>query len=115
MMFYLKRMAGSMIKRWMVILSALFLFLSATDGILTYWAVNHGYQENNILMESISKSVMFPILKIITALVILSLVWLVFKLTALSKFHNIMVYTLAMGSGVLFAVNISNLITLGVN
>ena len=46
----------------------LFVGLETTDGLLTTWAVNHGFQELNILTAPIAGSWLFPVIKIALAL-----------------------------------------------
>ena len=53
------------------LLACLLVGLQATDGLLTVWAVNHGFVEQNLLMAPIADTWALPVLKIGMALLVM--------------------------------------------
>jgi len=60
--------------RW---LALTFFVMMVTDGIMTYWAVNHGFIEQNPLMVPIAGTWVLPVWKAFMALVAVVLMLLV--------------------------------------
>jgi hypothetical protein len=60
-------------------MATLFATLLIADGALTFWATNHGFTEVNPLMAPFAHTVLYPVLKLVTALLATLIV------TALSK------------------------------
>ena len=48
--------------------ASIFVGLEATDGLLTMWAMNHGFKEVNLLIAPIADSWLLPVLKVALAL-----------------------------------------------
>ena len=72
------------------ILAISFVVLIAFDGFLTFWATNNGYVETNTLMFPFTRYSLFPIYKIITALVAVAIVsYLVRRFPKLNWVANI--------------------------
>jgi len=57
-----------------IALAVAFVTLIAVDGVFTFWATNNGYTEVNPLMASFAHTLLFPISKIVTALIAIAIV-----------------------------------------
>jgi hypothetical protein len=73
-------------KKAVVALALLFLALETTDAFMTLWATSHGYQEINPLMAGITTTWLFPVIKIVPAIIA---IYVLLHLSKYSQFSRL--------------------------
>ena len=95
-------------RRFISPLLALFCVLWVVDGFLTFWAIQNGYVEIwNGWTRAIAGTWAFPVLKLVTAGLVVILVWLVKRITPNTAFIFLAASNVLIGT-----VLVANVVTL---